>query len=109
MSKTKWDRRAPFLEGCLQHYPQDWRIESDIEWRDEQEFKATMTYHSFTRGRSAAYILLIDDIGREQPMFLAEFHDVVPHLVKGSMTGIWTVTKRGMNFGLKLVETKSGK
>ena len=108
-TKTKWDRKAPFREGRLQHYTPTARLEEDIEWRAEHTFKATMTYHSFTRGRSAAYILLTDELGRQQPIFLAEFHDVIPHLIKGTMSGVWTITKRGLNFGLKLVKPQEEK
>lgn len=111
MAKSKWNREAPWdEEGCLLHYPrlpyEEKYYNSKNIWRPVEQFKATLTYDSFTRGRSAAYFLFKDELGRKQPMFLKEFDSVVHHLVEGTVSGIWTVTKRGQNFGLKLVEAQ---
>lgn len=100
----KWDRTAPFdKDGDLVHYVADY-VKDDYDWRPVKEFKATLTYKDFTRGRSAAYFLFTDKKGREYPMFLKEFDEVVHHLVKGVISGTWIPTKRGTNFGIKLVK-----
>jgi len=96
-----WDRTAPFYEDGLVHYAQ--RSDDHVEWRPVVEFKATLTYKTYRRGRSAAYFEFEDEKGREYPMFLKEFDEVVHHLVKGSVSGTWIPTKRGQNFGIKLV------
>lgn len=105
-----WDRRAPFNEeGGLMHYaderasPNDRRCYAH-EWRAVTEFEATMQYITFIRGRSAAYLVMEDQNSVRHSIFLAEFSDVIPHLVRGRCRGIWTVAKRGQNFGIKLAK-----
>ena len=99
-----WDRRAPFdTNGSLMHHPGSYMQELK-EMRPEKIFRATMTYTGFERGRSAAYTMWKDEKGRTYPMFLAELHDTLPLLVKGSLNSTWRVTKRGQNFGIKLAK-----
>ena len=104
MAKVKWDRKAPFDEnGSLMHYPETgWRCK-EIDWRDVEEFKATLTYVTFRRGRSAAYLILQDENGNYYPMFMTEFDKIIPLLKGGKLTGRWTIAKRGTNFGIKFV------
>jgi len=98
-----WDRKAPFDDkGNLMHYPESWR-RSEIEWRPETEFEATLRYKGFARGRSAAYFHFSDEKGRDFPMFLADFSDIVRYLCDGQVAGTWVPTKRGQNFGIKMV------
>lgn len=104
---SKWDRKAPFNEhGDLMHYPQQsWRDKAPVEWRPVEEFEATLNYDTFTRGRSAAYLILRDrEHNRLYPMFLAELDMALPHFNGGVISGTWTITKRGENFGVKLVK-----
>lgn len=96
-----WDRRAPFdKDGNLMHYP---LLHHMSGWRDVTEFDATLCYKGYARGRSAAYFLFTDLDGHEWPMFLKEFDAAVKHLCNGRITGQWTITKRGQNFGIKLL------
>lgn len=101
-----WDRKSPFLNGDLQHYPEEgWYLEGEekIEWRPEIVFIATLSYAGFARGRSAAYMKFTSSGGNSYPMFLKEF-DAIVHLLKdGKVKGKWAPIKRGQNFGIKLV------
>lgn len=93
-----WDRTAPYDDkGSLLHYPGNQPI-----WKPIEDFQATLVYQTYNRGRSAAYFTFADKKGVEYPVFMKEFDEIILRMVVGMVTGTWTVTKRGRNFGLKL-------
>jgi hypothetical protein len=113
MSK-KGDYLIPFdRDGNQQHYPSAWyegiypdsrRVEPD--WRNNDPFEDELTFVSFSRGRSAAYLDFKRKGGTSVTVFLKEFVDMVPHLVGGVVKGRFQFIKRGQNYGCILLEAK---
>jgi len=70
-------------------------------WKPNYEFADTMEYRDFRKGRSAAnaYFTSLKD-GKEYCFFLKDFHDVIPKMVKGRLSGTFTFVKRGANYGV---------
>jgi hypothetical protein len=91
---------APYDEHGLQHYP-----DKHAEWRRIESFIATMTLSTWRRGRSAAYFMWADEDGRHYPMFMADLNDLLTGatITKGSVRAVWTVRKRGSNYGIQFV------
>ena len=102
-----WDKRAPYdSNGNLMHYAASFGFgRNAFIWRPVEEFKASMEYLGYSRGRSAAYMKFVDrDSQSKYPMFLVEFDKIVRKLRFGKINGVWTVRKRGQNFGIELVQ-----
>lgn len=99
-----WDRQIPFdKDGNLLHYAEkNQSYYGAHEWKEVFEFYGTLKVTDYSRGRSAAYFHLKSQDGRRYPMFLTDFMEIIPRIVYGSVTGIWTFAKRGQNFGLIL-------
>lgn len=93
------------------------------EWRDGKrygerkvnfEFDASFEIVDFSRGRSSAKLCLIDvnepePIGEFQSkfryeVFLTDSIKVIENSNKRIVKGTWTYTKRGANWGIKLVD-----
>jgi hypothetical protein len=103
---AKWDRKAPFKDGALIRYVRSWSPAANgIEWRNADEpFEETLIYSGFCRGRSAAYLVFKNERGKVFPMHLADFDSTAAAMRAGIVKGRWCVSKRGQNFGVKLVE-----
>lgn len=107
MAKGKY--QIPFgKNGDQQHYPERYYtgvpgVFEEPEWRDNSVFPDTLTYKSYCRGRSAAYFEFTRQDGTTACMFLTDMEKVIPHMVKGVVTGQFTFTKRGQNYGIQLV------
>ena len=81
-----------------------WHRDYADQWRDNFEFKASMHFESFQRGRSAAYAVFRTDKDERYTMFLKDLADAIPHLDKGFLLEkTFTFTKRGQNYGIKVV------
>lgn len=75
------------------------------DWREPFEFEATICFQGYRRGRSAAYFLFKDQhTGVEYTMFLTDMEATISHMVRGSVNGRWGFVKRGMNYGISLIE-----
>jgi hypothetical protein len=109
--------QIPFdRDGNQQHWPDpeyEWpegygagkpRLEVAPVWQDNSIFGDVLTFDGYSRGRSAAYFGFTRLDGKKVTMFLAEFTEVVPHMVRGKIGGTFTFVKRGQNYGAKLVE-----
>lgn len=117
--------KAPYgRDGSLQHYPTSWwvltgksyedRFGATIpehrsegpDWKPVEPFEAILILDGLARGRSAAYFWWHDNTRRKYPMFMKEMVDVVKRgtINKGVVSGIWTVYKRGQNYGIGLVK-----
>lgn len=108
------DYEIPFdRKGNQQHYPEpDYSMSNgykcvDPVWKQNHEFSDILTYQEYRRGRSAAYFVFKTSDGKERTVFLKEFEQMLPHMVRGSITGTFTYIKRGMNYGTRLVRTSS--
>jgi hypothetical protein len=105
MSK-KGDYSIPFdKDGNQLHYPDWWSMDRDGpgDWRPNVAFDDTLTYSGYERGRSAAYFRFVRADGKGVTMFLTDFEEVVPKMVRGKVAGRWTFCKRGQNYGVQLV------
>lgn len=94
--------------GNQLHYPEVWTWtdgkRGEVVWRDNNPFKTTLSYDSYSRGRSAAYFDFKDPNGKTVVVFMKDFEAMVPHMSKGAVTGTFKFIKRGMNYGCQLVE-----
>lgn len=101
MTKPVGDYEIPFdCKGNQQHYPESWR---GLEWRPNDQFTETLTFQDYRRARSAAYFVFARIDGTLVTMFLKDFEEVVPHMVKGVVTGTFRFVKRGQNYGCSLM------
>lgn len=91
----------------------DWkRVMTEVDWRDNLPFQASLQIDHMMRGRSAKYVILkpVDTYGfdtRSFPMFVADLIDVaVAGLFQpgGIVSARWMVAKRGANYGLRLAK-----
>ena len=77
------------------------------EWRPIAEFTATLAYDGYSRGRAAAYTWwkAVTATGTRYPMFMTDLDELLNSgLMRGSsLTGRFTVVKRGQNYGVRLV------
>lgn len=85
--------------GNQLHYP-NWGINY---WSENEIFKDTLTYESFSRGRSAAYFeFRRKSNGKTVVVFMADLEPILFAMVRGSVTGEFTFCKRGQNYGCKV-------
>ncbi len=100
---VKKDYKIPFDDkGNQLHY--EWYSYQNGEWRDNEEFNDTLVYKGYARGRSAAYFLFHRaSTQTEVVVFMTDFEKMIPLLTYGFLSGTFTYTKRGQNYGVKLV------
>jgi hypothetical protein len=77
-----------------------------LEWREVKEWRETMLVIGQQRGRSAAFFLLCGGGGAgtdSYPMFMSDATEMMKTatIVQGTVTGRWTIVKKGQNYGLK--------
>ena len=102
---SKWDRKVPFSKnrGDMLNYPQA-GYGDVIEWREAKEFLATFRYETYERGRSAATFWFRDiNANVLYPMFMTDFDKVAHRMDRGIIKAYWIATKRGNNFGIKML------
>lgn len=103
----KGNYQIPFdPDGNQLHYPEGRYIAGryqEPEWRDNATVSDTLTYKNYCRGRSAAYFQFTRQDGTTATMFLTDMEAAIPHMVRGVITGQFTFTKRGANYGIQLV------
>ena len=97
--------QIPFTtEGNFLRYPLPYRSD-DTVWRDNEVFETVLTFEGFERGRSAAYVRLLDQEGRKTYMFLMHLEECLLTIGRGfvngnQLPGWWTYAKRGTNYGI---------
>lgn len=122
--KKQYEGEVPFggMSGNFQSYPQNetewlkdvpadapWNqrsIRHEPKWVPNSVFAATLRVVDFTRGRSAARLVLEDvNEGTRYEMFMSDVTDMLRHanIVDGQIAGDWTFCKRGSNYGLRAV------
>lgn len=102
MSKKKiGNYQIPFDQEGNQLDSPLWR---DTVWVDNHEFVDELTYTGYYGGRSSAYMCFNRLNGKQLVMFLGDFTDAVPYLVKGKLRGRFTFTKRGTSFATRMIE-----
>lgn len=83
-------------------------VYGDPDWFIVQEpFEASLEIDGLNTGRSAKYATVRNiESGITYPMFVSDLLDVVRYgeVSDGRMRGRWTGTKRGQNYGIKIVK-----
>ena len=125
----KGDYQIPFdKNGNQQDYPASWYVETGEtqdymrgdgltgkapkyrsegpEWKDNFEFDDTLTLVAYGRGRSSVNFTLQRTDGTTVSMFVSDFYDAAFKMHEGKITGRFTFTKKGQNYGCRLVESK---
>lgn len=72
-------------------------------------FHAYMTIDGMRTGRSSKKVILVDDkTGKQYPMFVADLVKAIQNstitIEAGVLSGWWTGSKRGANYGIKPTE-----
>lgn len=100
---AKKEIKIPFLDGNLLRYEYPHHHDK-IEYKDNYEFKDKLAYTGYGRGRSAAYFRFTSLRNKKTYyMFMTDMDDCIPLMMHGMIEGTFTFTKRGKNFGIKLV------
>jgi hypothetical protein len=103
---TKKERYAPFNDLGLMSYDA-WDAK---EWRSAlTPFSATMRYEGYGRGRSAIIFNWIDtETGLRYPMFVSDMDELLQAAVfvpaSTCVRGAWEISKRGANYGIRLLK-----
>lgn len=96
------DYEIPFdKEGNQLHYSNGWTEPS--YWAKNVPFEDVLTYAAYRRGRSAAYFEFTRANGKSVTVFLKDFEGMIPRMTAGAVAGTFVFTKRGQNYGAKLV------
>lgn len=90
-------------DGNQLHYPETYFMGKKLVWKDNYTFEDTLIYKGYSRGRSAAYFNFRNIAGKTFTMFLKDFDHAIKHMVNGAFSGTFTFTKRGQNYGVKLI------
>jgi hypothetical protein len=108
MAKKVGDYEIPFdSEGNQLHFADVRnRWGPRVDWRQNDPFDDRLTFMSFSRGRSAAYMHFERANGKTVCMFLTDLADAIPHMAGGVIEGRFQFTKRGTNYGVRLLESK---
>lgn len=105
-TKKNYVGQIPFdREGNQLHYPESYGIRPSV-MVDNFIFDDTLIFDTYARGRSAAYFQFTrKSSGKKVVVFLTDFETtMIPHLVRGEVSGLFTFCKRGQNFGCKRLE-----
>ena len=113
MKKTG-DYPIPFdKDGNQQDYPErqyyckgDKSYSADPKWIDNHEFDDTLTLETWGRGRSSVTFTMRRTNGKTVSVFVSDFTAMAQHadFKAGQITGRFTFTKKGQNYGCKLAE-----
>ena len=87
-------------EGDQLHYV----FYSHSTWRDNEPFEDTLTYMSYSRGRSAAYFNFRRLDGTSVTVFMTDIDEMIPHIHGGKIRGRFQFSKRGQNYGCTMLE-----
>lgn len=99
MSKSTW--KLHYKNGKVQWYS---GYNYDEE-RDNYEWEDTLSYRGYGRGQSSCVIYFWSvQMQQDVIMFMTDFNDICVKLDHGKIHGKFTFCKRGMNYGVKLVE-----
>jgi hypothetical protein len=80
---------------------------TNVVWKDNHTFVATMTFGAFVKGGAAAsYIRMTDQQGRHYNMFLRELEKAIHHINNGTLSGKFTFCRIGISFGVKFLESE---
>ena len=73
-------------------------------WVPNTVFADTLQYVTYHRGRSSAmFEFKRASNGQHVYMFMTDIDNIVPKMDKGTLVGTFTFSKRGANYGVKMV------
>lgn len=101
-----YDGLIPFVKrtGDQLSYVEGWYDRQGlVVWKENEIFEDVLEYDTFERGRSAAHMVFTRSTGATVVVFLADFHDMIPHMKCGKVKGKFAFCKRGANYGCKMV------
>lgn len=102
---TKAQLKVPFnKEGNMLGYQYDGNI---FEWKDNFEFKDELCFECFMRGQSSAKAVFCSNLNKNKYfVFLTDLDKIIKHGIEenGIIKGTFTFSKRGNNYGIKLLE-----
>jgi hypothetical protein len=102
--KPKKNLRVPFDFKGNQLHRVD-RGQTNVVWKDNYTFMDTMTFGNYVKGgSSAAYFIITGSDGRRYNMFLHNLQDAIHHIENGVLSGKFTFCKRGVSYGVKLLD-----
>ena len=104
MAKKTGSYDIPFdKKGNLLDYPIGMWLGS---WKKNFEFRDVLTLTGFSRGRSSVKFDMKRSNGRSVSFFVKDFCDLaMTHgILNGVVIGKFTFTKKGANYGCKLVK-----
>jgi hypothetical protein len=78
---------------------------SETEWRDNTPFPAELQVVGYERGRTAVRVIWEDGDGHAYPMFISYLVELIrtSNVIDGKVSGTWMGTKKGQNYGLRMV------
>ena len=78
----------------------------NLHYADNYEWNDELTYYAFERGNSSCVMLFKSDLTfLTYHVFMTDFTDtIVDNMICGKVKGTFTFTKRGQNYGIKLVK-----
>jgi len=105
MSK-KGDYPIPFDKHGNQldyHEPKGWQPSI---LKDNFTFDDTLTLDKYGRGRSSVTFTMRRRCGKTVSVFVSDFFDMAAHpkFAAGKISGTFTFTKRGQNYGCKMAD-----
>lgn len=101
MAKKIGEYQIPFNKnGDQLHYPAHYTMDTG-RWKDNFTFEGVLEITRMERGMSAAYFHAKDQEGRGYTMFMKDLFEALPYMAYGKLTGRFTFTKRGNNYGVK--------
>ncbi len=106
MAKKVGDYQIPFdKDGNQLHYPETWSYRGCV-WKDNDPFEDTIEPVTLERGRSAAYFVFKrKSDGTEVTMFMKDLMEAFNKINNGKITGTFRFVKRGMNYGIALMDS----
>lgn len=64
------------------------------------EFRTVLEFSNYWKGRSSVQMLFKCPEGRQYSMFISDFCETVPRLKEGKLSGNFTFSKKGANYGV---------
>jgi len=76
-----------------------------MEFRPFKDVELSLTYDTFTRGRSAITFWWKDDSGYSYPMCAVELDRLIKNgIISNKIGGLWSAEKHGANYGIRLAK-----
>lgn len=103
MAEKKGQYDIPFhVNGNQLDYP--FWDEKQMTWKPNHVFQDTLTLVTYGRGRSSVTFEMKRKNGKTVSVFVSDFCDMIRAMNRGVVAGAFTFTKKGANYGCKMVK-----